>query len=321
MKLLTSVSLAVLAALVVEARADWPEQPITLVVPWAAGGGTDAIARTLATQIEKTLGQPVNVVNRTGGSGVVGHTEIVSAAPDGYTIGLATAEFISYYWTGVAEFTYENLTPIGLANFDAAAFSVGTDSPWKDLGGALTAIGGAPAGTYKMTAPIGGSYHIAVSGLLEQQGVSPKLLSVVPVQGAAPGFQELASGGVQIAPFSLPEAKAMIESGHVRALAVLADKRLDAYPDVPTAAEATGKPYVGGTWRGIVAPAGLDATIAGKLADAVEKAVNSDEYKAFLASRGFGWGWMRGEEFTSFLATQHENVGKVLTSLDMNQRK
>ena len=85
MKLLTSVSLAVLAALVVEARADWPEQGITLVVPWAAGGGTDAIARTLATQIEKTLGQPVNVVNRTGGSGVVGHTEIVSAAPDGYT--------------------------------------------------------------------------------------------------------------------------------------------------------------------------------------------------------------------------------------------
>lgn len=321
MKLIMSVSMAILATLMTEARADWPEQPISMIVPWSAGGGTDAIARTIATQLEKTLGQPVNVVNRTGGSGAVGHMEIVAAKPDGYTIGLATAEFTSYYWTGVAEFTNENVMPLGLVNFDAAAFSVAKDSPWNDLGAALKAIGEAPAGTYKMTAPVGGSYHIAISGLLQQEGISPKLISVVPVQGAAPGLQELVSGGVQIAPFSLPENKAMMDSGHVRALAVLSEKRLEAYPDVPTVGEAIERPYVGGTWRGIVAPVGLDPAIAGKLTDALKAAVDSEEYKSFLAARGFGWGWMGQEDFKNFLATQHENVGKVLTTLDMNQRK
>lgn len=312
---------ATLGLFAVEAHAEWPEQPITMIVPWSAGGGTDAIARTIATQIEKTLGQPVNVVNRTGGSGAVGHMEIVSAKPDGYTIGLATAEFTSYYWTGVADFTQENVTPIGLVNFDAAAFSVASSSPWQTLADALAAIKEAAPGTYKMTAPIGGAYHIAISGLLSQEGIAPKSISVVPVQGAAPGLQELASGGVQIAPFSLPENKAMMESGHVRALAVMAAERLEAYPDVPTAGEATGKPYVGGTWRGIIAPAGLDGAIAGKLADALEEAVNSDEYKTFLASRGFGHGWQREGAFADFLAGQHETVGKVLSTLDMNQRK
>ena len=319
-----TLSMTVFAALVVTtgtAHAEWPEQPITMIVPWAAGGGTDAIARTIATSLEKTLGKPVNVVNRTGGSGAVGHAEIIAAKPDGYTIGLATAEFTSYYWTGISQFTSKNLTPVGLVNFDAAAFSVAKDSPWKDLKQALDAISASKAGTYKMTAPVGGSYHLALSGLLQQLNISPKLVTVVPVQGAAPGLQELASGGVQIAPFSLPEGKAMIESGHVRPLAVFSEKRLDAYPTVPTVTEAVGKAYVGGTWRGIVAPAGLQAPVATKLGKVLEATINSEEYKAFLASRGFGWGWMPEAEFGGFLAAQHDSVGKVLTTLDMNQRK
>ena len=320
MRTISALALAALAVFSTAAQAQWPQQPITMIVPWAAGGGTDAIARVLASEMEKELGQPVNVVNRTGGSGVVGHAEISASAADGYTIGLATAEFISYYWTGVAEFTFEDVTPIGLVNFDPGAFSVGSDSEWQDLEQALAAIGEAPAGTYKVSAPIGGAYHIALSGLLRENEIDPKLLTVVPVQGAAPGLQELASGGVQVAPFALPEAKAMIESGHARALAVFSPERSDAFPDVPTVAEALGTPFVSGTWRGIISPPELDPAVTTRLADALEAAVNSEAYKSFVADRGFGWGWMREDAYGEFLKEQHETTGAVLSTLGLNQR-
>src|SRR5215210_9262431 len=98
------------------AVAAYPERPITLIVPWAAGGGTDATARIIGALLEKELGQPVNVVNRTGGSGVVGHQAIASAAPDGYTIGMATVEIGMMHWQGLTPLKGSSYTPIALVN-------------------------------------------------------------------------------------------------------------------------------------------------------------------------------------------------------------
>src|SRR5947209_10076722 len=95
------------------AAAAYPERPITLIVPWGAGGGTDATARIIGSLLEKELGQPVNVVNRTGGSGVVGHQAIASAPPDGYTIGLITVEIGMLHWQGLTEINGASYTPIG----------------------------------------------------------------------------------------------------------------------------------------------------------------------------------------------------------------
>jgi len=100
------------------AFAAYPERPVTLIVPWAAGGGTDATARIIASLLEKELGQPVTVVNRTGGSGVVGHAAIASAAPDGYTIGMITVEIGMMHWQGLTEINGASYTPIGLVNAD-----------------------------------------------------------------------------------------------------------------------------------------------------------------------------------------------------------
>src|SRR5512135_2381669 len=107
----------------------WPTRPITLIVPWAAGGGTDATGRIVGSLLEKELGQPVNVVNRTGGSGVVGHAAIASAAPDGYTIGMLTVEIGMMHWQGLTQLNGTSYTPIGLVNFDPAGLSVAADSP------------------------------------------------------------------------------------------------------------------------------------------------------------------------------------------------
>ncbi|WP_108662472.1 tripartite tricarboxylate transporter substrate binding protein [Acuticoccus kandeliae] len=303
------------------ALADYPERPITMLVSWAPGGGTDAVARALAAQLEKELGTPVNVVNRTGGAGVVGHTQMVNSRPDGYTIGLASAELTTYYWSGTAQFTGNDVTPIALVNLDASAFNVGADSEWADLQAALDAIAEAPAGTYKLSgmAP-GAGYHLAFSGLLNSEGIDPNKVTVVPSQGAAPGFQELASGGVEIVPSSLPEAKAMIDAGKVKTLAVLSDDRLPAFPDVPTVNEAIGKDFSGGTWRGIVAPAGLPDDITATLVEAVEKAWNSEEFQSFMSERGFGIKYLGGEEFGAYLAQQHESNGEVMGLLGLRHR-
>src|SRR5438094_8466789 len=104
--------------------AAYPDRPITLIVPWGAGGGTDATARIIGVLLEKELGQPVNVVNRTGGSGVVGHSAIAQASPDGYTIGIVTVEIGMMHWQGLTELNGASYTPIGLVNADPAGVQV-----------------------------------------------------------------------------------------------------------------------------------------------------------------------------------------------------
>src|SRR3954468_17582470 len=115
------------------AQAAWPERPVTLIVPWGAGGGTDATARIIGSLLERELKQPFNVVNRTGGNGVVGHSAIATAAPDGYTIGLATVEIAMMHWQGLTELKYSSYTPIALVNLDPAGFQVRADSPYKTM--------------------------------------------------------------------------------------------------------------------------------------------------------------------------------------------
>ena len=322
MKIRTMLLAATVAAIAFPAFAAWPERPLTLVVPWAAGGGTDAVARILAAGLEKELGKPVNVVNRTGGGGVVGHTEMVNAKPDGYTIGLATAEVTTYYWSNTAPFTYEKLTPLALVNFDSAAFNVAANSPWGDLRAALDDIKNQPVGHYKLSGmAAGAAYHLAFAGLLQLEGINPKSVAVVPSQGAAPGFQELASGGVQIVPSSLPEGKAMFDAGRVKALAVMSKEVISAFPKVPTVKQAIGKDYEGGTWRGLAAPAGLPADVTARLVEATDKVANSDAYKNFLAERGFGYAFAKGPAFGTFLATQHKNNGEIMGALGLRLRQ
>src|SRR5438094_6937550 len=130
MKRLIAVLLFFAAA---AAHAQYPQRPVQLIVPWGAGGGTDATARIIASLLEKELKQPVNVVNRTGGSGVVGHQAIASSAPDGYTLGLITVEITMMHHVGLTPLKHTDYTPIGLVNADPAGVNVRVDSPYKSV--------------------------------------------------------------------------------------------------------------------------------------------------------------------------------------------
>ncbi|MDF1778822.1 MAG: tripartite tricarboxylate transporter substrate binding protein [Rhizobiaceae bacterium] len=317
--MLSAAFASVIAMGTLPAFADYPERPITLLVPWSAGGGTDAVGRVIATGLQEALGQPVNVVNRTGAGGIVGHSAMVEADPDGYTIGLATPEITTYAAIGTSKIGSADLTPIALMNFDAAAFNVSAKSEWETVDQALKAIAAEP-GKYKASGfPVGAAYHLAFANFLNVNGVDPTAITVVPSQGAAPGFQELVAGGVAIVPSSLPEAASMRDANLVKTLAVLSAERLEAYPDVQTAEEATGKPAVGGTWRGIVGPKGMDAEAVAKLEAALDTIYNSAAYQDFMTNRGFGMRWLPAAEFDSFMTEATANNADVISKLGLAQ--
>jgi tripartite-type tricarboxylate transporter receptor subunit TctC len=300
------------------AQAAYPERPITLIVPWAAGGGTDATGRIIASLMEKELGIPVNVVNRTGGSGVVGHSAIATAQPDGYTIGVVTVEIGMMHWQGLTELTYENYTPIGLYNEDAAGLQVLADSEWQNAQELIDAIKAAPPGEIKASGTgQGGIWHLALAGMLQAADLAPDHVQWIPSTGAATGLQDLVAGGVQIVPSSVPEAKSLIDAGRVKSLAVMSEEPLDAFPDVPTLEEATGIDVKVGAWRGIAGPEGLPQEVTDKLVPALQKVHESQEFKDFMGRQGYGMIYAPPEEFVEFMASRDAFFGETMKGLGL----
>lgn len=310
--LLLTASSSVLAA--------YPEKPITIIVPWAAGGGTDATARTIAAALEEQLDQTVNVVNRTGGSGVVGHSAMASANPDGYTLGLATGELNMMHWQGLTDLTYEDFTPIGQINFDYAGIQVAADAPFDSVQELVDAIAEEPMGTFKASGTgQGGVWHLAFAGFLMDQGLEANRVTWIPSQGAAPAMTELAAGGIDIVPSSVPEGRSMIEAGRAKSLGVMAPERIDSFPDVPTIKEAVGSDYLIGEWRGITGPKGMDEDIVATLEEALEAAYNSDTYQDFMAKQGFGTEWRNAEEFGELMVEMDAVYGEIVENVGLSQ--
>jgi tripartite-type tricarboxylate transporter receptor subunit TctC len=283
-----------------------------VLVPWGAGGGTDAVARVLATLLEKDLGQPVNVVNRTGGSGVVGHHAIASAPPDGYTIGILTIEIGMMHHMKLTELTGTSYTPLALVNGDPAAVQVRADAPYKDLGELVAAIRANPGKLKGSGTGQGGIWQLAIAGLLQDLKVNPAALAWVPSNGAAPGLQDLVAGGVEVVPCSLPEARALIEAGKVRSLAIMDVRPSALFPKVPTVKQATGSNWTLVGWRGVGAPKGLAADVQQRLVAALKKAHDSKEFHDFMHNRGYAPLWAGPQEFASFMAKSDADLGAVM---------
>jgi tripartite-type tricarboxylate transporter receptor subunit TctC len=297
----------------------YPSRPLTMVVPWAAGGGTDAIARVIASLLEKDLGKPVNVVNRTGGSGVVGHQAIAGAPPDGYTIGLITVEIAMMHHQGLTNLTGASFTPLGVVNLDPAAIQVRADSPYSTLGDLMQAIKANPGKLKASGTAQGGIWHVALAGLLDDQQIPPSAVVWVPSSGSAPALLDLVAGGIDIVPGSHPEARSLIDAGRVKSLAILDDKPSILYPQVPTAKEAIGTNWKMGPWRGIGAPKGLPGAIETRLQAAVKKAYESPEYRDFMTARGFGMRWADGAEFARLMASTDEQMATLMRPVGLAQ--
>ncbi len=299
------------------ALAAWPERPITMIVPWGAGGGTDAVARFIASELEKEVKQPINVVNRIGGSGVVGHSAIAQAQPDGYTIGMITVEITMMKHAGLTKLGPADFTPIALMNFDPNAVFVRTDSPIKDAKALLEAAKANPGKMKASGTGQGGIWHLGLAGMLVDAKLAGNAVGWVPSQGAAPGLQDLVAGGIDLASCSLPEARSLVEAGKVRPLLLMADKPDGIFPDVPLLKKVTGSDWLNGAWRGIAAPKGLPADVTAKLEAAMEKINKSSAYQDFLKQRGFGLMFADGKGFGSFMAKEDEQKGEVMKAVGL----
>jgi putative tricarboxylic transport membrane protein len=299
------------------AQGAFPERPITLIVPWAAGGGTDAVARQIAHMLERDFKQPVNVVNRTGGSGVVGHQAIATAAPDGYTFGLITLEINLMHWVGLTDLTWEKYTPIALVNQDPAAIHVKADSPYKTVKELFAHIKANPNKVVASGTGQGGSWHVALAGLMQADGVSPGSIRWVPSTGAATALTDLAAGGVDFVTCSMPEAEALLKAGRIRSLVFFSPNRAPNFPDVPTTEEATGHKWHKGVWRGFAAPKGLPKEIATQYETAIKKIWDSAEFKEFMNRRGFDMIYLDSAGFAEFMKADNEDNGKALKSLGL----
>ncbi len=304
---------ALAAALPLGASAqNYPTRPITFVVPWGAGGGTDTTARYFAAQLEKELGQPVNVVNRTGGSGVVGHSAIASAQPDGYTIGMITVEITMMHWQGLTDLAPASYTPLALVNADPAGFTVKADSPYKSVKEVLDFARANPGKLKASGTGQGGIWHLALAGLLNDAKIPQTAIPWVPSNGAAPAMQDLAAGGVDIVTCSLPEARALIDAGKAKPLAVMDSKKSDLFPNVPTMKDAAGSGWTVSAWRGIAGPKGLPKDVETKLVGAIKKIWDSKEFKDFAASKGYGTSWAAQADFAKFMAKGDADMGVVM---------
>lgn len=315
--LLQTVVAAAAVLAVGAAHAAWPERPVTLIVPWAAGGGTDATARIVGALLEKELGQPVTVVNRAGGNGVVGHQAIASAKPDGYTLGMITVEISMMHHQGLTKLTPRDFTPLALMNVDPAAITVAANAPYKTVNDVVAEVKAHPGKLKASGTGQGGIWHLALAGMLNDMKLAPTAVAFVPSNGAAPAMLELAAGGIDLVPVSLPEARSLIDAGKARPLAVMADGPSALYPQVPTLKSQTGSDWMIGVWRGIAGPKGLPADVQSRVETALKKISESQEFRDFMAKQGYGIAYADGPAFGKFMDKGDANMGKTLKTLGM----
>ena len=294
------------------AEAAWaPNRPVSLICPWAAGGGTDRIARMVAVLLEKELGQPVTVVNRTGGGGAIGHTAGATAGTDGHTITIVTVELAMMHWLGLTPVTYKEFTPVVLLNIDPAGVQVSATSEWKTLKELLDYVKANPGKAKASGTGKAGIWDLARAGMLKTAGLPIDAMPWVPSTGAATGLQELVAGGVQVVTASLVEGRPLIDAGKVRPLAHMADARDPAFPNVPTLKEL-GLNWTMGAWRGIALPKSTSPEIVAVYEKALDKVVKSKEFVDFMKAGPFGILYKPSGEFAKFLAQQDETMGVLM---------
>ncbi len=311
--MLASAALAALAVMPAFAQSAFPERPIQMIVPWGAGGGTDAVGRILAAVLQEELGQPINVVNRTGGSGVVGHSAIATSPADGYTIGIMTIEIGMMHWQGLTDLTHEQFDILGIVNADPGGIMVSADSEHQTIQSLLDALRSNPAGTFTGSGTgQGGIWHLGLAGWLLSEDLQPNQVTWVPSQGAAAGITDMVAGGVDLVPTSLAEGRSMIDAERVRPLVSMSAERQELFPDVPTLKESTGSDWTLSVWRAVAAPKGLPADVKARLSEALETAYNSETYGNFMRERGFGMRWAGPEEATELVAADDASLGEVM---------
>ncbi|TDE09285.1 tripartite tricarboxylate transporter substrate binding protein [Jiangella asiatica] len=278
-------------------ESDFPTKPITAVVAWSAGGGTDVMMRAFAQSAEDHLGQPINVVNKPGSSGAVGWGEIAHATqPDGYTLTMVSPEIGFLDEQGLYDFGLDDFTLITLLNEDPAALAVRADAPWDTFEEFVADAKADPGAISVGNSGPGLAWDLATTAIERSAGIE---LTHVPYDGAAASTQAVLGGTLDAMAFSIGEVHPQVEAGEMKVLGVALAERLEALPNVPTFVEQ-GYDVEIGTFRGIAGPAGMDPEIVATLNDAFVEMAEEDTFADVMENNSFGIRVMETEEFQPF---------------------
>jgi len=289
----------------------YPDRPVHLVVGFPPGGPVDVVARALGQELEKLLGQPVVIENRAGAGGIIGTEAVARAAPDGYTLLLATTTLT------IQETLYKNLTYSALRDFTPVAaiaagpqvLIVNKDVPAKNLQ-ELIALAKSKPGQLNYASPsTGGANHLAGEMLKTMAGID---VMHIPYKGGAPAETDLIGGRVTFMFASLPAALARVRAGQVRAIAVTSTKRVDAAPDIPTLAESGLPGFEVSSWYGVAGPAGMPRDVVMRLNTEVNKALSAAQMKDRMVQLGVEGSPGTPEQFAEFLRKDTARWAKVI---------
>ncbi|EGP48056.1 Bug family tripartite tricarboxylate transporter substrate binding protein [Achromobacter insuavis] len=293
--------------------ASWPERPITLIVPFPAGGGTDTFARPLAQQLTMQLGQSVVIDNKGGAGGTVGAGVAAKARPDGYTffMGGAHHALAPSLYKSLNYNIQKDFVPVALVAQPPQVVVINaTKLPVKTLQEFIAYAKQHPGDVNFGTAGKGSTHHLAGELFAMQTGI--KLVDV-PYQGAGPMLTALIGGQVDLAFDGLGSSSGHIRSGAIKPLAVAADQRSPSLPDVPTAAEAGVPNYVVSTWYAIWAPAGTPQEAVDRMTAEITKALNTPKIKETWESNGTSVPTLTGPAFGKFVDSEVARWAKVVS--------
>ena len=291
----------------------WPNKPVTLIVPFAAGGGTDAFARPLTAQLDKQLNQRFLIDNRAGAGGTVGAAAAAKAEANGYNffVGAAHHAIAPAIYLKLDYDLEKDFVPVILIAAPPQVV-VGIESKVQDKTLAEFIAyreGQSGQGGLRLRRP---RHHASSRGRIVPISSPARTLNHVPYRGAGPAMQDLVSGQIHVMFDGLGTSANQIQSGTLRGLALAAPARSSAIPDVPTAAEAGMKGYEVSTWYALFAPKGTPPEIVAKMAAEVRKALNSELLKDIWAKNGSATPNLAGPEFGKFVTSEIARWGDVV---------
>lgn len=287
----------------------YPSKNINMVVPFSAGGGTDAVARKLGSLMEKELGTSVVIVNKTGGAGAVGMTYGATQKKDGYTITMITREIVSLPLMKLSPINYQNFELVSLVNVDPTVVVVEKDSKYKTVDDIIAEAKANPEKVKFASTAKPNFYALAIEN---EAGVK---FNHIPYNGAGEVIPALLGKHADFSLMGPGEVIGQLKAGQLKALGIMADNRIETLPDVPTLKEL-GHNVVSGTWRGIAVPKGTPKEIVDTLDAAIKKVTESEDFKKFMNNSTFGVQYLSQEDFKEFIEKDTETIDKIVKSMN-----
>jgi len=302
--------LSLIAVMPIQA-AEFPDKEVQIVIPWAAGGATDLIFRALAATTGKYLGKAVVVVNKAGGAGAVGYTEVAQAKPDGYTLVSAITPLTILPHQVTTAFTYKSFDPVINVVKDPGMFLVRSDAPWKSLKEFLDYAKKNPDMITVGNSGAGGGVHLIALAFEKTAGVK---FNNIPFSGGGPSVTALLGGHINAVSVSPPEGIEHVKAGKLKIIALFAEKRFELFPDVPTVKEQ-GIDFGMGQWRGLAAAKGTPPDVIKKLHDAFKKGMDDPVFIKNAKDMVVNLSYLGPEAFEKLMASDDEYYGKLVKEI------